>query len=201
MLTLCAFTALAPSTSYPMSPFEMTLEGVRYELPLPVFVGEAIVGTIKAPKLGFRRLADFCTLDGLELLRSKLSRLDFEAGNSPAYADAELWMERTGERDEPLKGSILNRTIMSSKGALSLLKLAENTDIFGTDVADYLIRREAFLRHCGGFEMLRARYYLDSVERAAALRTLDDSQPNALTEYAKQKTRFKEVARDSLKID
>lgn len=195
MLTLCAFAALAPSDNYPASPFHMTLEGASFELPIPVFVGEAITKVIQSPKLEFKRLVDYSTLDGLELLRSKLSRLDFEAGNAPAYADADLWMEMTALRDEPLKGSILNWLIVSAKGAQRLLKLAEDTEIFRTDVTDFLIRREAFFRHCGGFQLLRARYFLDSVERAIALLTRNTPVGDALIEQGKRRTRFKEIAR------
>lgn len=52
--------------------------------------------------------------------------------------------------------------------------------------------RDAYFRECGGFELVRLRYYLDAKDRYQVMLDLDANEPPAalLKERGQGKTRF-----------
>ena len=61
-------------------------------------------------------------------------------------------------------------------------------------MTEHLSRREAFLRECGGFELLRAHYFLDAGERARVYDLFNVEAPTALSDRRGRRTRFVDVA-------
>ena len=88
----------------------------------------------------------------------------------------------------------------SRKAARRLLKLVRDAKGLPPTVVEHLSRREAFLRECGGFELLRAHYYFDNDERARVYELFDLELPSELTELRSRKTRFSDVAHSNLRL-
>lgn len=62
-------------------------------------------------------------------------------------------------------------------------------------LADYIIRRDAYFKQCGGFELLRVRYYFDADDRYSVMLDIEGDAPPAaiLKERKKMKIRFRDV--------
>ena len=59
---------------------------------------------------------------------------------------------------------------------------------------EHLSHREVFLRECGSFELLRARYFFDADERTRVYDLFNVEAPNALSNRGGRRTRFVDVA-------
>ncbi len=94
--------------------------------------------------------------------------------------------------DDDVVGFVALRLAVGPLAARQLYNRAVSRTSIDMALADFVIKREAYFRECGGFELLRLRYYLDAEDRYQVMLDLDANEPPAalLKERSQGKTRF-----------
>jgi hypothetical protein len=94
-----------------------------------------------------------------------------------------------------MNGWVALRIAVSPLAAQQLYNLACQRESISPELADYITRRAAYFQRCGGFELLRIRYYFDAADRYDVMLDLDrDEPPSAvLKERGSRKIRFRDL--------
>lgn len=168
MMYICLFAALAPTENFPNSGFKLTLQGGRYDLPLPTVVGDTLYSVIKTigtgTKITQRRICSPRTWTARKypVCVGEKSDGDFFYREFSSRSD-----ECVGRDGQP-KGHFYNRITVSASGAHRLIEDSRQGKYFDAFTREHLSRREAYFLECGGFDLLRTIYYFDTIEEEQA---------------------------------
>lgn len=193
MKRLNVFRALNPSKKYPLSPFNVTAQQVKYDLPLPAFVADSLAYEL-SPKGHFHRVEQFCTPLGIEKVRLKPQAFE-PANQQPAYAES-IWQFNLSNFGAPM-GYLSEQAACNSLAATEILRYAIEEERFTKDVCDFILNRHAFFFNCGGFEIARLTYYFDPVGKQSVddyVEKLTVSElPKPIAKTSARKLSFKDM--------
>ena len=172
------FRALNPTKRYPVSPIDLSFNGVRYDLTLPPRVGITFARLL-GPDGPFRRLDNYCHPTGFDVLRT--IPYSFEAERAfAAYAESESRVELT-EQGVPV-GYVVEHAAANAAAAKKILLSIIQGPALTLDVVDWLFGHAPFMDYCGGFEIAHICCYASIDERETALDAaagaFDDAEPN-----------------------
>lgn len=185
MNRLYLFRALLPTSKYPTSSLDISLNSVRYDLVLPIRVGIAL-SKLLGPESEFRRCNEYCTPTGFSLLRSTFR--PFGANQADAcYADAESRFESF--KNGVLLGDILQFAAGNEAAAKTILEsVIDGTLDF--DVIDWIFGHAPYLDYSGGFEIVQWISYATDDEKKIAVATacgaFDNSEPSQYQPHVTQ---------------
>lgn len=178
MIRFHLFRALNPTERYPVSPLDLSFNGVRYDLTLPPRVGIAFARLL-SPDGPYRRLDNYCHPTGFDVLRSIPYSLELER-TFAAYAQSESRVEST-EQGVPV-GYIVQQAAANAAAAKQILLSVIQGPTLTLDVVDWLFGHAPFIDYCGGFEVAHICSYTSADEREIALDAaagiFDDAEPN-----------------------
>lgn len=170
------FRALKPSPGYPISPLDLLLNGVRYDLILPARVGIAFKNLLIADG-PYRRLDSHCCQSGFEMLRTQPEQF---ASNNPSYAETNDEQE-LGTADVPI-GYIVQYSAANASAAKKIQLAVIEGPPLSFDVIDWIFGHAPILEFSGGFEIAQFITYAGHDERetaiASAAGTFDEAEPN-----------------------
>ena len=155
------FRALNPDKGYPKSPFGIVSHGIKYDLPLPAFVANALAKELSYAG-EFYRLDAFCTPKGVNVVRLTPPAFDPALGRS-AYVESTLRLDLS--QNEQTMGCVMEQSACNTLAAADIFRFAMEGGRFEADVADWILNRSLFFLHCGGFEVDRITYYSDLEEK------------------------------------
>lgn len=189
------FRALNPDSNYPTSPLNLTAHGIKYDLPVPDVVADALAREL-SPTGAFLRAEEFCEPTGIDALSSHPAAL--ESFGQSAYAESEFQLTLVGFGNQPM-GYYLHQAVANQPATVAIIGLAVEERRFPTEVADWIIDRKDFFLHCHGFEIARFAYYFDGSEKAAVdafTRGHSVSRPlKSLSERAGRRLRFRDMVK------
>ena len=178
MIHYALFQALAPDDQFPSSPFNLTLNVVRYHLPVPLSVADYLAGLL-SPKGPFRRLG-LCNQEGIETLRTQPAAFELDRG-LPTYAESE-----TNVQTDQGAWSVQDIAV-SSLAAAEIERLAIEGGIVMSDVTEWIMQNSIYFQHCGGFVLTHLRYDFNADDKAVLNRYVDGNRkPTATNELAEQ---------------
>ena len=160
------FRALLPTSKYPTSALDISVNAVRYDLILPNRVGIALSKRV-GPEGDFRRCNEYCSPTGFAALRSTF-RPFAENQKDLCYAAAESRFESFN--DDVLLGDILQFSAGNEAAAKSILESVIDGG-FDFDVIDWIFQHAPYLDYCGGFEILHWISYATEGEKRIAVAT------------------------------
>lgn len=185
------FSPMRRLSGYPKTSVDVNIGHVRYDLILPAEVSdELLVHFVKSTNL-YRQVSHFCNAEGIDAIRASPSLLDDESHGMPSFAISFYGVEDAAE-DDAMNGWVALRIAVGPLAAQQLYNLACQRKSITPELADYITSRAAYFQRCGGFELLRIRYYFDAEDRYSVMLDLDrDEPPSAvLKERGQGKTRF-----------
>ena len=153
MIHYALLQAIAPDHQFPSTPFNLTLNEVRYHLPMPTSVADYLSGLL-SPKGPFRRL-DLCNPEGVKTLRTRPEAFELDRG-IPTYAESEMNIQSDHGAWS------VHAIAVSSLAAAEIERLAIEGGIIMSDVSDWLMQNSIYFQHCGGFVLARLCYYFDA---------------------------------------
>ena len=170
------FRGLHPSPKYPVSPLNLSLNGVDFDLSLPSRVGIAFARLLST--VGpFQRADHLCSPTRFDQLRSD-PKLFGPIAKLAAYAETESRFESVEQ--DVLLGYIIQRAAANAAAAKKILKSA--IGMVPLDVIDWIFGHAPFLDYSGGFEITHVCCYASAEERdvaiAAANGDFDDAEPD-----------------------
>ena len=178
MIRFHLFRALQPAARYPVSPLDLSFNGVRYDLTLPPRVGIAFAHLLSSGG-PFHRLSQYCNVTGFDALRTGPD--SFRSGRPlGAYAEFESCVESTAQ-GVPI-GFVAQFAAADAAAARKILRSAIDGKTFTFDVVDWIFGHAPFLDYAGGFEIAHVCSYASTDEREFALDAaagfFDDAEPN-----------------------
>ena len=178
MIHYALFKALAPDEQFPSPPFNLTLNEVRYHLPVPLPVADYLAGLL-SPKGPFRRLG-LCNPGGIETLRTQPAAFELDRG-FPTYAEYVTNMQTD-------QGAwSVHEIAVSSLAAAEIERLAIEGGIMLADVTEWIMQNSLYFQHCGGFVLTHLRYYFNADDKTVLNRYADGThKPTATKERAEQ---------------
>lgn len=200
MKRLNVFRALNPGKKYPLSPFNVTAQQVKYDLPLPAFVADALAYEL-SPKGNLSRIKQFCTPLGIEKVRQKPRAFE-SACQQPAYAES-IWQFNLSNFGPPM-GYLSQQAACNSLASAEILRYAIEQERFTKDVCDFILNRHAFFFNCGGFEIARLTYYFDPEEQkyvntyAKALTSNHEASTNKMEMFRQMLNDLEPTARNQV---
>lgn len=189
------FSPLRRLSGYPKTSVDVKIGHVRYDLILPAEVSdELLVHFVKSTNL-YRQVSRFCNAEGIDAIRASPSLLDDESHGMPSFAISFYGTEDAAD-DDAMNGWVALRIAVGPLAAQRLYNLACQRESITPELANYITSRAAYFQRCGGFELLRIRYYFDAEDRYSVMLDLDRDEPPsvALKEHRSSKTRFGEFA-------
>ena len=179
MINYSLFQALSPDDQFPSTPFNLTLNDVRYHLPVPQNVADYLAGLL-SPKGPFRRL-DICNPEGIEILRTRPEAFELDRG-MPTYAESEMIVQSD-------HGAwTVHEIAVSSLTSIEIERFAIEGGIVMSDVTKWIMQNSIYFQHCGGFVLARLRYCFDANDKVVNNRFADGTpKPTATNEQAKQR--------------
>ena len=188
------FSPMRRLSGYPKTSVDVNIGHVRYDLILPAEVSdELLVHFVKSTNL-YRQVSRFCNAEGIDAIRASPSLLDDESHGIPSFAIS-LYGVEDAAGDDAMNGWVALRFAVSPLAAQQLYNLACQRESISPELADYITRRAAYFQRCGGFEVLRIRYYFDAEDRYDVMLDLDRDEPPslALKECKREKIRFRDM--------
>jgi hypothetical protein len=192
MMYICLFAALAPTENFPNSGFKLTLQGDRFDLPLPTAVGDNLYRVIKTTGTGMKITQSRSCSPHTWTARKYPVNVGEKSNGDLLYREFSSRSEKCVGPDGQPKGQLYNRITVSASGACRLIEDSRQGKYFDTFTREHLARREAYFLECGGFDLLRTIYYFDAVEEERANSTLlseekehtsDNYRPIRFTEW------------------
>ena len=170
------FRALKPSLGYPISPLDLLLKGVRYDLILPTRIGIAFKNLLSEGG-PYHRLDSHCCQSGFELLRTQPEKF---ASENPSYAET-CDEQELGTSDVPV-GYIVQHSAANTAAAKKIQLAVIEGPTLSFDVIDWIFGHAPILEFSGGFEIAQLCTYAGHDEREAAIATaagaFDEAEPN-----------------------
>lgn len=161
MIRYDVFCALNPDENYPSSLYNLSLNGVKYDLPLLTPVCDALLEVlIRSGE--FERVEKFCSPSGMQKVRSDLLTLE-TANQSPAYAGCEVLESISGP--DIAVGYALHQAAVNVSAARKILHLAAEGGTFEKEMDAWIVEHLAYFTFCGGFEIARMYYTLTLMRR------------------------------------
>ncbi len=188
------FSPLRRLSGYPKTSVDVNIGHVRYDLILPAEVSdELLVHFIKSTNL-YHQASAYCNAEGIDAVRANPSLLDDEGHGKPSFAISFYGVEDAAA-DDAMNGWVALRIAVGPLAAQQLYNLACQREFITPELADYITSRAAYFQRCGGFELLRIRYYFDAEDRYSVMLDLDrDEPPSAvLKERGNRKIRFRDL--------
>lgn len=174
------FSPLRRLSGYPKTSVDVNIGHVRYDLILPADVSdELLVHFVKSTNL-YRQVSHFCNAEGIDAIRASPSLLDDESHGMPSFAISFYGVEDAAD-DDAMNGWVALRIAVSPLAAQQLYNLASQRESITPELADFITSRAAYFRRCGGFELLRIRYYFDAEDRYTVMLDLDRDEPPSLS--------------------
>lgn len=170
------FRALKPSLGYPISPLDLLLKGVRYDLILPTRIGIAFKNLLSEGG-PYHRLDSHCCQSGFEMLRTQAEKF---ASEIPSHAET-CDEQELGTSDVPV-GYIVQQFAANAAAAKKIQLAVIEGPPLSFDVIDWIFGHAPVLEFSGGFEIAHVCTYAGHDEREAAIATaagaFDEAQPN-----------------------
>lgn len=188
------FRAMAPTRNYPDSPFNVRLNDVRYDLPLPSILTEVLLEVL-SPRGPFRQLDGYCDSMGIDRLRASPSIL--QSDPYPSYADAELRFTLT-DRHLPM-GYCLQQAVANKSAAQEIVRLAIESGL-EEEATRWVMAHSPFLIESGGFEIVRVWHYFSADERDAVYAQLDGAVITHEPKMLGERPTGKQMMRDLLQL-
>lgn len=190
MKPLHLFAPLRKQPGFPkMSPL-MRVGDVDYRLILPDEVSNLLLLHFIESGGAYRRVDRYCDPLGIEQIHARPTLLDDEYKGAPTFAVSFSAVEDVME-DDDVVGFVALRLAVGPLAARQLYNRAVNRKSIDMALADFVIKRDAYFRECGGFELLRLRYYLDAADRYQVMLDLEANEPPAaLLRERNRRTRF-----------
>ena len=188
------FSPLRRLSGYPKTSVDVNIGHVRYDLILPAEVSdELLVHFVKSTNL-YRQVSRYCNAEGIDAIRASPSLLDDESHGMPSFAISFYGVEDAAH-DDAMNGWVALRIAVGPLAAQQLYNLACHRESISPELADYITSHAAYFQRCGGFELLRIRYYFDAEDRYSVMLDLDRDEPPsfAIHERRGAKLRFRDV--------
>lgn len=188
------FSPLRKQSGYPKTSVDVNIGHVRYDLILPAEVSDELLVHFIGSTDSYRQVARYCNAEGIDAIRACPSLLDDESHGKPSFAVSFYGVEDAAG-DHETNGWVALRLAAGPLAARLLYNYACQRESITPELADYIISREAYFKQCGGFELLRIRYYFDAEDRYSVMLDLEQNEPpNAiLKERSGTKTRFSDM--------
>lgn len=188
------FSPLRKQPGYPTTSVDLTVVDVKYDLILPAEVSDLLLLHFIHSDGSYRQIARYCNPEGIEAVRARPTLLDDESEGAPTFAVSFNAIEDV-QNDDAVIGYVALRLAVGPLAARQLYNRACRRQRITEELADYIVSRDAYFQHCGGFELLRVRYYFDAEDRYLVMLDVErDEPPGALLKERKQtKTRFSDL--------
>jgi len=185
------FSPLRRQPGFPMTSVDITIADVRYDLILPDEISNLLLMHVIDSKGAYRRVDRFCDPLGIEEVRARPTLLDDAYVGVPTFAVAFGGVEDVQD-DEAVVGYVALRLAVGPLAARQLYNRARKGESIDPELSEYIIGRDTYFSRCGGFELLRIRYYFDDVERYAVMLDLEANEPPAALLKERKRTSFRE---------
>ena len=193
MIRYDVFRALKTNIGYPLTLFNVSLREVKFDLPLPPSISDAIMEVLTRSG-NFERVEKFCTPSGMDKIRSAPKVLQ-TTSQSPAYAGCDVLEDITGP--DLVIGYVLYMIAANESAAREILRHAVEGGTFQQEVDVWIINHAVHFSYCGGFEIARMFCYSDVDEKANVNGFIDrfafNEKPNPLAEIPGRKLRFRDM--------
>ncbi len=188
------FSPLRKRAGYPTTSVDLTIADVTYDLILPDEISDELLVHFVGSRDLYRQAAQYCNAEGIDAIRSCPTLLDDEYRGAPTFAISFYGVE-DAEDAAAMNGWVALRLAVGPLAASLLYSRAVARESVSSELADYIISRDAYFANCGGFELLRIRYYFDAKDRYSVMLDIDaDEPPEALLKERKgTKTRFSDM--------
>lgn len=192
MIRYDLFRAIDPDDKFPSTPFNVRMNNLSYNLPLPQHVGDAL-SDLLSPKGPFFRLDGKCNPDGIYILSNRPKAFD-QQRTIPSYAEATTRIETN--YGGPLMGYVLQQGVASKLTAAEIARFALEGGI-EPEATDWIMKNSMFFYHCGGFEFARVSYYFNADEKNVVYTIVDGAvnypEPKELAEQPGRFAMFREM--------
>lgn len=194
MKPLHLFSALRKQPGFPKTSVDLTIANVTYDLILPPEVSDQVLTHFVGSTDSYRRVDRYCNAEGIDAIRAHPPLLSDEYRGLPTFAVSFNGVEDAEDADN-MNGWAAVRLAVGGLAARQLYNRARRREFIVDELADYIISHAAYFEHCGGFELMRIRYYFNGEDRYSVMLDLDrDEPPGALLkERQRGKTRLRDV--------
>jgi hypothetical protein len=172
----------------------VTLNDIRYDLPLPAQVADALLAILGRDG-PFRRLDRYCDSLGIDRLRSNPSIL--QSDPYPSYAEGELRFTVT-DRHHPM-GYCLQQAVANQAAAQEIVRFGIEAGL-EEDVMQWIMTFSPFLIESGGFEIVRAWHYFSAKERDTVYAQLDGAVVTHDPKLLGENPRGRKMLRDLMQL-
>jgi hypothetical protein len=188
------FSPLRKQSGFPTTSVNLKIADVKYDLVLPAEISDQLLVHFIGSEDSYRRVDRYCNSEGMDAIRARPFLLSDEYRGLPTFAVSFYGVE-DGDDDDKMNGWVALRLLASGLAARQLYHRAHRREFITQELADYIIRHDAYFEQCGGFELLRIRYYFDAEDRYTVMLDLDrDEPPGALLkERGRMKTRLRDM--------
>lgn len=176
MKPLHLFAPLRKQPGFPATTANLTVGDVCYDLILPDEISDLLLTHFIDSDGIYRRVDRYCDPLSIDQIHAHPSLLGDELNDASTYAISFNGVEDVLEDDDVI-GFVALRLAVGPNAARQLHKRAVSRKQIAPVLAEYIARREAFFSRCGGFELLRLRYYLDASDRYQVMLDLDANEP------------------------
>lgn len=194
MKPLHLFAPLRKQPGFPKTAAKMTVGDIRYDLILPAKMSDLLLLHFIRSGGAYRQADRYSDSAGFEQIHAQPTLLDDLYPDAPAYAVAFNGAEDVVD-DDDLVGFVAVRLAVGPLGARQLYNRSVSRKSIDPTLAEYIGRRSAYFSHCGGFELLRVRYYVDAADRYQVMLDMEADEPPSLVlrERSTGKTRFRDM--------
>ena len=194
MKPLHLFAPLRKQPGFPKVSPLIRVGDVDYSLILPDEVSNLLLLHFIESGGAYRRVDRYCDPFGIEQIQVHPTLLDDEYQGAPTFAVSFSGVEDVLD-DEDVMGFVAVRLAVGPLAARQLYNRATSRKSIDLTLADYVNKRSAFFRACGGFELMRLRYYVDFKDRYQVMLDIEANEPpSALLKEGRQaKLRFRDL--------
>jgi len=176
MKPLHSLSPLRKKPGYPTTSVDLTIADVTYDLILPAEISDEVLVHFIEAEESYLQVSRYCNADGLDAIRARPTLLDDQYPGVPTFAITLYGIEDAND-DVAMIGWVAVRLAAGPLAARRLYNRACRRESMSAELADYLISHDAYFQHCGGFELLRIRYYFDADDRSSVMRDIEADEP------------------------
>lgn len=193
------FSPLLRQPGYPTTSVDVNIGHIRYDLILPDEISDELLVHFVNAKDSYNQVSRYCNAKGIDAIRNCPSLLDDKGNGNPSIAISFYGVEDAADEDA-MNGWVALRLAVGPLAASKLYNRAMQRESINLQLAEYISNRDAYFQRCGGFELLRIRYYFDADDRYDVMLDLNRDEPPsaALKEHRSGKTRFCEFASSAM---
>ena len=179
MEALHLFAALRKQSDFPDSSVDIKVNGVKYDVVLPATISRLLVAHFTDAESGYVSVKRYCDLWGIKAIRARPTLLDDEYAGSPTYAHSFNGVENDNQGSEVI-GYVAFHLAISPLAARTMYRRARVVNRIDPDLAEYVRDHAGYFHECGGFDLLRIRYYFDKKDRYQTMLDIDETEPEKL---------------------